>query len=251
MRIARIATASGARAVVADGDDWVVVPDAFAAAVDLTGERVAQADATLLAPVEPRVVLGMLHNTGPEERELAPQAFLKSARTVVGPGEPIVVDARHGDHVGECELALVVGRTCRDVTAEQAPDYVLGWTVGNDVTIPAQGVIDVVRTQAKNGDGFTPLGPWIETDLDPLSAALVAEVDGEVAAESSTARLAWNPFEALAHLSQYLTLGPGDVILTGAPFSGFPLTPGTTATCTVAGIGPLTNPVITIEETRS
>lgn len=249
MRIARISTPTGPRAVVSDAADWVVVVDAFAPHLDLTGERHPQAGATLLAPVEPRVVLGMLHNTGPDERELAPQAFLKSARTVVGPGEPIAVDLRHGDHVGECELALVVGRRCRGVTVDQAPAYVLGWTVGNDVTVPAQGAVDVTRTQAKNGDGFTPLGPWIETDLDALDAALVARVDGVQVAQSTTARLAWNPFEALSHLSAYLTLGPGDVILTGAPFTSFPIRPGVRATCEVAGIGPLTNPVTSLKET--
>lgn len=251
MRIARIDTADGPRTVVADGTDWAVVVDAFAPELVLTGERHAQDDAALLAPVTPRVVWGMLHNTGPDERALPPQAFQKSSRTVVGPGAPIVVDARHGDHVGECELALVVGRTCRNVTPDEAPAHVLGWTIGNDVTIPALGTVDVTRTQAKNGDGFTPLGPWIETDLDALAVGLIAEADGVRTHASTTDLLAWNPFEALSHLSQYLTLGPGDVLLTGAPHTSFPLTPGTVVTCRVAGIGALSNPVITPEEATS
>ncbi len=248
MRIARIMTAAGPRTVIARGADWVEVADAFAADPDATGPTHRQEGAHLLAPVEPRVVLGMLHNTGPEERALAPQAFLKSARTVIGPGGAIVVDARHGDHVGECELALVVGRPCRRITAAEAPAHVLGWTIANDVTIPAQGALDATRTQAKNGDGFTPVGPWIETDLDALAAPLRAVVDGRAFVDSSTEHLAWNPFEALAHLSQYLTLGPGDLVLTGAPLTSFPLAPGATVTCEVGGIGALTNHVTSPEE---
>lgn len=249
MRIARIATVAGPRSVVARGGEWVALADPFAPdAAPAPGAPSWPVDQTpLLAPVEPRVVLGMLHNSGPDDRALPPQAFLKSARTVVGPQDPVMLDPRRGAVVGECELALVVGRVCRNVSVADAPAHVLGWTIGNDVTAVDQAAADDTRTQAKNGDGFTPLGPWLETDLNALDVALSGLVDGVEVAASSSAALAWNPFEALSHLSHHLTLGPGDILLTGAPGTAFPIAPGVVASCAVAGIGVLTNPVRALE----
>lgn len=244
MQLARVDTPRGPQDCVAEGEDWVVVHDLYARPLVPTGERLPRAGAALLAPVEPRVVLGMLHNSGPADRALAPQAFHKSVRSVVGPGEPIELDPRRGAVKGEAELALVIGRRCRDVDVADAAAVILGWTVGNDVTGVDQVALDDTRTQAKNGDGFTPLGPWIETDLDALDQVLSASVDGVEVASSNSGQLAWNPFELVAYLSAHLTLGPGDVILTGAPGTAFDIVPGVVASCTVGGIGTLTNPVI-------
>ena len=244
MRLARVATPQGPRPVVAAGDGWEEVGDLFATSLVRTGAR-HPADAPLLAPVQPLVVLGMAHNTGPHDRALPPQAFLKSARSVVGPGEPIVIDPRRGRVVGEVELAVVIGRTCRNVSAADASRYVLGWTVVNDVTAVDQVALDDKMVQAKCGDGFTPLGPWIETDLDPLAASLEATV-GKQHVAGSSAGLAWNPWEAIAYLSSHLTLGPGDIICTGAPHTSFTIEPGDECVCTVSGIGTLSNPVISL-----
>lgn len=242
MRLARIATPNGPRAVVLDGDQWAVVADLFAPALERTGETHPVAGTRLLAPVEPRVVLGMAHNTAPDDRALAPQAFHKSVRTVVGPGDAIVLDPRRGTLVAEAELVLVIGRECRNVTAAQAPEYILGWTGGNDLTAVDQSWDDKLL-QVKNGDGFTPLGPWIETDWDGSNWALVTETAGGVRAEGCTDGLAWNPFEALEYLSSHLTLGPGDIVLTGAPHTSVRVVVGDEVSCTVAGVGTLVNPV--------
>ena len=224
MRLARVATPQGARPVVGTADGWEEVVDLFATHLVRTGVH-HPADAALLAPVQPLVVLGMAHNTGPDDRAL--------------------IDPRRGRVVGEVELAVVIGRTCRNVSAAEASGYVLGWTVVNDVTAVDQVALDEKMVQAKCGDGFTPLGPWVETDLDPLDARLEAAV-GERHVASSTAGLAWNPWEAIAYLSSHLTLGPGDVICTGAPHTSFALEPGDECVCTVAGIGTLSNPVISL-----
>lgn len=243
MRLARLATPNGPVPAVQDGEDWAVVEDLFAQPPVRTGQVIAAADAVLLAPVEPRVVLGMAHNGSAEDRAVPPQAFHKSARTVVGPGDPIVLDADGGVVNAETELCLVIGRTCRFIEPEQAPDYILGWTVGNDVTAVDRIPADDLLIQAKSGDGFTPLGPWIETEFEPLDAVLLSGPDGGEPLRSSTARLAWNPYEALAALSAHLTLGPGDVLLTGAPATSFPIVPGDVARCEIPGIGVLINPV--------
>lgn len=244
MRLARIHSPAGPLPVVADGDDWVVVDDLFAASPSPTGERRPQRTTRLAAPVEPRVVLGMAHNSGPDDRGLPPQAFMKSARTVVGPDAPIVIDPRRGRVNGEVELVLVIGRPCRNVSAADAPSFILGWTAGNDVTAIDQIEPDEKMIQSKSGDGFTPIGPWIETDLDPLDAALAASLDGQPRVTGTTADLAWNPYEVVEYLSSHLTLGPGDIVLTGAPGTAFAIRPGDSCSCTVSSVGPLENPVV-------
>ncbi|WP_127125743.1 fumarylacetoacetate hydrolase family protein [Georgenia sp. SYP-B2076] len=244
MRLARIATPAGPRHVVADGADWVVVEDVFARPLVRTDERHPQAGARLLAPVEPRVVLGMAHNSGPADRQLPPQAFMKSARTVVGPGDPVRIDPRRGEVKVEGELTLVVRRECRNLTPEDVPDAVLGWTVGNDVTAVDQTPLDEKMTQAKNGDGFTPIGPWIETDLDPRDVAIDVDVDGVRVASSSSAGLAWDVVEQLVYLTSHLTLGPGDVILTGSPGTAATVRAGDRSDITLSGIGTLSNPIV-------
>jgi 2-keto-4-pentenoate hydratase/2-oxohepta-3-ene-1,7-dioic acid hydratase in catechol pathway len=244
MRLARLATAEGPRSVLADGDHWAEIADPFASAVTPTGARHPMADARLLAPVQPLVVLGMAHNGAPGDRALPRQAFMKSPRTVIGPGENIVVDDDLGQVKVECELAVVIRRTCRHLTADEVPSVILGWTVGNDVTAVDQIPLDEKMTQSKHGDGFTPLGPWIETSLSPDDVAMTVRVNGQTVATASTAQLAWNVTEQLVYLTRYLTLGPGDVVLTGAPGTFAPVQPGDVAEVSLAGIGALANPVV-------
>ena len=100
---------------------------------------------------------------------------------------------------------------------EQVPAAILGYTIGNDVTAVEQIGLDEKLTQAKHGDGFTPLGPWIETELDSGEVPIDRSVNGVTVAEASTQQLAWNMSEQLVYLTRYLTLGPGDVVLTGCP----------------------------------
>jgi 2-keto-4-pentenoate hydratase/2-oxohepta-3-ene-1,7-dioic acid hydratase in catechol pathway len=124
----------------------------------------------------------MAHNGAPGDRELSMQAFAKSARTVVWPGKAIVVDEDLGRVNVEGELAVVVRRSCRHLEPEQVPDAILGYTIGNDVTAVDQVPRDDKMTQAKNGDGFTPLGPWIEADLDACAVPIAVRVNGAVVA---------------------------------------------------------------------
>ena len=243
MRIARIATAHGPRFVVAQDDRWAEVADPFADTPSFTGTSHPAESARLLAPVQPTVVLGMAHNGAPGDRDLPRQAFLKSARTVVGPGDGIVLDEQLGQVNVEGELAVVIGRTCRHLAAEQVPEAILGYTIGNDVTAVDQVPLDEKMTQSKNGDGFTPLGPWIETELDDGAVPITVRVNGSVVAEASTAQLAWDVTEQLVYLTRYLTLHPGDVVLTGSPATFAPVQPGDRAEITLDGIGTLANPV--------
>ncbi|MGG7465528.1 fumarylacetoacetate hydrolase family protein [Plantibacter sp. YIM 135347] len=270
MRIARISTADGPRHVVQDGDAWHGIADPFTGwAGDpfvgsaggptggspltepaRTGESWPVAGATLLSPVVPTVVFGMAHNGGPADRELPPQAFQKSARTVAGPGDAIGLDPSLGTVNVEGELAVVIGRTSRFLTADDVPGAILGYTIANDVTAVDQIPSDHLLTQVKNGDAFTPIGPWIETEFDPSDAHILVRVgpagseDGDlpIVADATTASLAWDVTEQLVYLTSFLTLGPGDIVLTGSPATFAPIVAGERAVITIDGIGTLTNP---------
>jgi len=243
MRIARIATKNGPRSVVQRGDRWREIADPFADEPQFAGIEHHIHTVELLAPVQPTVVIGMAHNGSHADRRLPPQAFMKSARTVIGDGEPIQLD----DHVGqvnvETELAVVIRKTCRNLTAAEVPAAILGYTIGNDVTAVEQVPLDDKMTQAKNGDGFTPIGPWIETDLDPTCVPMTVQVNGAQVAAADTAQLAWNITEQLVYLTSYLTLGPGDILLTGCPGTYAPIERGDRSTLAIDGIGTLSNPV--------
>ena len=179
MRIARFTTGDEPQYGVvggADGDEIVasVVGDPLYAGVELTGEQVPLVDVRLLAPVIPRskvVCIGRnyvahaeeLGHDVPEE----PLVFLKPNTSVVGPGDPIVYPRQSTNVHFEGELGIVIGRICRDVPPERVSDVIYGYTVGNDVTARDLQETDDQWARAKGFDSFCPLGPWIETDLDP------------------------------------------------------------------------------------
>jgi len=245
MRIARVDTSEGPRPVVQDGQLWREVLDPFADDLSYTGREHPVDRARLLAPVRPTVVVGLTHSGSRDDRPAQPQAFTKSARTVTGPGGTIAVDDDLGQVNIETELAVVIRRSCRRLTVDTALDAVLGYTIANDVTLADQMPLDRTMTQAKNGDGFTPLGPWIETDLDPGTALMSTRVNGDIIAAASTAQLAWTVAEQLTYLTRYMRLGPGDVVLTGCPGTFAPVKPGDQAVVAIDGIGELSNPVRT------
>ena len=237
MRIARIDHGGRPVRAAVEGDHLVLLDDPDGTTVPLAGAR-------LLAPTDPRVVLGMAHNTGAADRLLPPQAFLKPSRTVIGPGAPIPLPEGIGHVDAEGELAVVIGTTARHLTAATALDAVLGYTVANDVTARDLQRSDPLWTTAKGHDGFTPLGPWIETDLDAVDAEITVGRNGHALRAASTRDLARDVVEVLVYVTSFLTLGPGDVVLTGAPGECARIVPGDDVAITVAGLGTLTNPVV-------
>ena len=143
----------------------------------------------------------------------------------------------------EGELAVVIGRPCRDVKAENASSVILGYTIGNDVTARDQQKADGRFTRAKGYDSFCPLGPWIETELDPADLSVQTELDGELVQDGRTSDMVFTIGEIIEFVSAIMTLLPGDVLLTGTPAGVGPMTVGQTVSITVEGIGTLTNPV--------
>ena len=203
----------------------------------------------LLAPVVPTKVIAVGLNYTDHAAELRmeipaePLLFLKPPSAVIGPGEPIRLppQSRRVDH--EAELALVVGKRARRVKAEEARDFILGYTCLNDVTARDLQRKDVQFTRAKSFDTFCPVGPWIETEFVPAGQAIRCTVDGDVRQESSLDRMIHPPEELLAFASSVMTLEPGDVIATGTPKGVGPLRPGSSVSVEIEGIGVLTNPV--------
>ena len=214
----------------------------------------------LLAPVIPRSkVVGVGRNYAAHAAELGnevpdePLVFLKPNTSVIGPGEAIVRPVTTTNLHYEGELAVVIGRICRDVPLERVPDVIFGYTVANDVTARDLQNSDGQWTRAKGYDTFCPLGPWIVTHLtleDVGDLAIQTRLDGVVVQDASTKLLVRDVATLVSYVSSFVTLLPGDVILTGTP-SGVGmarkppvwLKPGDMVTVEVERIGQLTNPV--------
>jgi 2-keto-4-pentenoate hydratase/2-oxohepta-3-ene-1,7-dioic acid hydratase in catechol pathway len=211
-------------------------------------------DVRLLAPVLPRSkVVGIGKNYAAHAAEMGgpvpdePLMFLKPNTSVVGPGDAIQYP-RQSQHVSyEGEVAVVIGRICRDVPAEQATDVIHGYTIANDVTARDLQKSDVQFTRAKGFDSFCPLGPWIETDLDPQDfidgRRVQTFLNGEVVQDGSTADMVFDIPALVAHVSSVMTLLPGDVILTGTPEGVGPMQVGDEVEISVEGLGTLINKV--------
>jgi len=219
------------------------------AAFTYTGVRHPLSSVRLLAPVLPSKVVCIGKNYADHVAEMggpaptSPVVFLKPSTSVIGPGDTIRLprDSTRVDH--EAELAVVIGRLCRDVPRERALEVVLGYTAANDVTARDQQLADGQWTRAKSHDTFCPIGPWLETDLDVRDVAVQCRVDDELRQDGRTAQLLHDVPAVIAWITAFMTLLPGDVVLTGTPAGVGPLVAGNTVDVIVEGIGTLTNPV--------
>lgn len=207
-------------------------------------------DVRLLAPVLPVKIIAVgrnyvehaeeLDNPMPEE----PLIFLKPPTSVIGPGEPIVLPPQSENVHHEAELAVVIGAVARHVAAEDVERVILGYTAANDVTARDLQRKDGQWTRAKGFDTFCPLGPVIETELDPLEGMTIdCRVNGEVRQGGRTSQMAFGVAEIIEYTTAVMTLLPGDVILTGTPSGVGPLVSGDTVEVEIEGIGILANPV--------
>jgi 2-keto-4-pentenoate hydratase/2-oxohepta-3-ene-1,7-dioic acid hydratase in catechol pathway len=181
-----------------------------------------------------------LANPLPEE----PLIFVKPATSVVGPGQPVVLPPDSSEVHHEAELAVVVGTVSRNVAAEDASAHILGYTAANDVTARDLQRKDGTFGRAKGFDTFCPLGPAIETEVDPADLQIVCRVSGEVRQDGTTADLVFGVAEIFAFVTRVMTLLPGDVILTGTPAGVGPLVPGDLVEVEIERIGALRNPVV-------
>jgi len=207
-------------------------------------------EARLLAPVLPTKVVGVGRNYADHAAELSnplpeePLIFVKPATAVIGPGQPIVLPPDSSMVHHEAELAVVVGTVSRNVAAEDASAHILGYTAANDVTARDLQRKDGVFGRAKGFDTFCPLGPAIETEVDPADLRVVCRVSGEVRQEGTTADMVFGVAEIFAFVTRVMTLLPGDVILTGTPAGVGPLLAGDLVEVEIERVGALRNPVV-------
>jgi 2-keto-4-pentenoate hydratase/2-oxohepta-3-ene-1,7-dioic acid hydratase in catechol pathway len=219
--------------------------------VQFTGARYPLADVRLLAPVLPSKVIAIGKNYADHAREMGddppdePVLFLKPSTSVAGPVEAIVRPVHLSKQVHyEGELAVVIGRLCKDVPAARVPEVIFGYTCANDVTARDLQARDGQWARAKGFDTFCPLGPWMETDLDPADLELTTLVNGEVRQHSRTSLLLHDVTALVSYVSAVMTLLPGDVLLTGTPAGVGPLEDRDEVSVRIEGIGTLTNRVI-------
>ena len=250
MRLARFSTSDGIYHGIIHGERVHTIEGDFFGSLTETGTSYALSSVRLLAPVMPSKLLCCGHNylahikeTG-SEIPVVPLIFMKPPTAVIGPGDDIVYPAitEHLDY--ECELALIISKKCRNASYARAKDYILGYTCSNDVTARDIQRSNGQWTCGKGFDTFAPLGPWIETDLDPDSLGIRTIVNGEIKQDSNTSNCIFDVSRLVEFISSVMTLLPGDVIMTGTPSGISKLERGDSVTIEIDGIGQLTNPVV-------
>ena len=253
MRYARIATRGRTTWAVRVDDGYQEIDGLPFDGARPVGAMIRHDQARLLAPVTPSKIFCLGRNYAAHRAEMgfghdgAPSVFMKPPTTIVGPGDDIVLPPRHlSDHVEhEAELAVVIGAITRGVTAGNALKYVFGYTCANDVSARDLQRGDPHPTRGKGFDTFCPVGPWIETDLDPVRGVrLQCSVNGDLRQGASTAEMTYDIPFLIEYLSAFATLLPGDLILTGSPGGTEALHPGDRIDVHVEGIGTLTNGVV-------
>jgi len=262
VRIARFTTGDDPQFGVVTGEvDENGIPDEDCVVVSLQGDPLyvglhidnkeyKLSDVRLLAPVLPRSkVIGIGRNYAAHAAEMGseppaePLMFMKPNTSVSGPLDPIFYPRQSSEVHYEGELAVVIGRVCRDVPVEKVADVIHGYTVANDVTARDLQRSDGQFTRAKGFDSFCPLGPWIETELDVSDLAIKTYLNGDLVQDGRTSDMIFDVPALVAYVSSVMTLLPGDVILTGTPEGVGPMNPEDEVEISIAGIGNLTNKV--------
>jgi len=251
MKICRYRAADEARWGIVDGERvHALVGDPFGE--HRVGEPVGDlGEVPLLAPCAPTKVVcvgrnyrSLLAEQGRPE-PATPFLFLKASTAVVGPGAPVLYPSGVSDLAHEGELAVVIGRVARQLREDEVDKVILGYTAANDITVRDWQDPSAQWWRAKSADSHCPIGPWIETDLPrPHDVRVRTLVNNEVRQDGRTDDLVFGIPELLTHITAYMTLLPGDVVLTGTAAGIRPVRPGDVMNVEVGGVGTLTNPVV-------
>jgi 2-keto-4-pentenoate hydratase/2-oxohepta-3-ene-1,7-dioic acid hydratase in catechol pathway len=249
MRLVRFRFGDRIATGVVEGDAVRALAGTFFENPVPSGEEIPLDDVRLLAPILPSKVICLGKNYAAHAAEFGgevpeePLVFLKPSTSVSGPGDPIPLPPISNRVDYEGELAVVIGRIARNVRAEETFRYILGYTCGNDVTLRDLQKKDDQWARAKGFDGSCPLGPWVDTELDPIDVHLETRVNGEVRQSASTSDMVFGVATIIEFVTSFMTLLPGDVIMTGTPEGVGKLEPGDRVEVVIDGIGALMNPV--------
>ena len=227
---------------------------------DYSFERIEQSDeksaldlreVRLLAPVAPSKIVCVGRNYREHAAELGnkmpeePLLFLKPSSSIIASGDAIKLPRMSQQVEHEGELGVVIGRVASKITPDEDPlSYVFGYTCVNDVTARDLQRKDVQFTRGKSFDTFCPVGPWIETDIDPTNVTVETRLNGEVKQKGNTSDMAFPVAFLIRYISEIMTLYPGDLIATGTPAGVSRMKHGDTVEVEVAGIGVLRNEVV-------
>ena len=204
-------------------------------------------DVRLIQPCEPGKILCVGRNYVEHAKELGnevpqvPLIFMKPPSSIIASGETIVLPPQSNKVEHEAELVAVIGKRGRHITAENAKKYILGYTIGNDVTARDLQQSDNQWTRAKGFDTFCPFGPWINTDFDPSDSVITCRVNGQMRQMASTRDMVFNVGTLVAYISSVMTLEPGDLIFTGTPSGVGELKNGDEVTVEIEGLGMIKN----------
>ncbi len=207
------------------------------------------ADVKLLAPCWPTKIVCVGRNYVEHAKELGnevpkiPLIFLKPPSSIISPGDTIILPPQSKQVEHEAELVVVMGKRARNITAEDAKNYIFGYTVGNDVTARDLQRTDDQWTRAKGFDTFCPFGPWIDTDFNIADALITCKVNGQPRQMASTRDMVFSVPTLIAYVSSVMTIEPGDIIFTGTPSGVGPLKEGDEVVVEIEGLGVLRNPV--------
>jgi 2-keto-4-pentenoate hydratase/2-oxohepta-3-ene-1,7-dioic acid hydratase in catechol pathway len=251
MRVARFSLNGEPKFGIVDGPELVVLKGhPLVLGYETTGERVPIKEVKLLAPTIPSKVVCVGKNYADHAAELGlapndePTIFFKPSSAIVGPGDAIILPTQSQQVELEAELTIVIGQMAKNVSEDDALDYVWGFTIANDVTARDLQFSDDQWARSKAFDSFCPLGPWIETEFIPDGQMIESRINGEIRQSASIDLMLHNVPKIISYVSHNMTLLPGDIILTGTPAGIAKINSGEILECEIEGIGNLVNPVI-------
>lgn len=231
-----------------EGDTVYFVDDLFGGAAR-TGESASLGELKILAPVAPKKLFAIGLNYVDHAKESGkpvpdvPLMWFKAPTAVIAHNETVEIAYPEHNTDYEGELTIVIGKKCKGAREENALDYVLGYTIGQDISDRNIQYSESQWARAKSFDTYAPLGPFIHTGLDSTNLPVETRVNGEVRQNSSTNQLVFGVAKLVAFLSEAITLEPGDCIMTGTPFGVGPLKAGDVIETRIGPMGPLVNPV--------
>ncbi len=249
MKIARLQRQGQTFYAVRDGGAFRRIEGLPYDGIKFIGDAYEIETVKLLAPAEPSKIVAVGLNYAGHAKEMResllenPILFIKPSTAVIAPGENIVIPSVSQRVDYEAELAVVIGKTCKNATAETAKDYIFGYTALNDVTARDLQQKDGQWTRAKSFDTFCPFGPYVDTDFDPCGKRVQSVLDGQICQNASTDDMIFNVFELVAFVSACMTLLPGDIISTGTPEGIGPMRKGDTVEIRIEGLETLQNRV--------
>lgn len=249
MKLVRFSVSDSVSFGILDGAEVVQLKQFPSISPEPTGANFSLDEVKLLAPVEPTKIVCIGLNFAAHASEIGqsvqeePLMFFKPPSSIIGPGDTIVLPHQSSQVELEVELALVVSQTAKNISPAEACDYILGYTVANDVTARDLQFSDLQWARSKGFDTFCPLGPWVETEFDLENQYLESRINGELAQRESVGNMIFDPQFLLSYVSQNVTLNPQDIILTGSPAGISKISSGDAVECEITSIGVLRNSV--------